>query len=169
MNCYHLAKYMSFFFSFQSGKNQPYIMVIHIFVDGLMAKGQDPHCPRFGYGWCASQWRWCGPNQFFRGMFYLRSTPIEPSECRGKLLSFASYFAVNRRVTAFWSMPGWWLGTWILFYIYWEFHNSNWFPYFFRGVGQPPTRPFEWRFKLACWPASSFPSSSHRCMYFVYT
>ena len=39
-------------------------------------------------------------------------------------------------------LAGWWFGTWLLFFpSYWECHYPNWrTPWFFRGLGQPPTR-----------------------------
>ena len=29
-------------------------------------------------------------------------------------------------------ISGWWFGTWLLFFIYWEVHNPNWLSYFFQ-------------------------------------
>ena len=38
---------------------------------------------------------------------------------------------------------GWWFGTFFFYFsVYWECHHPNWrTPSFFRGAGQPPTRP----------------------------
>ena len=42
-------------------------------------------------------------------------------------------------------LSGWWLGTFLFFSIYWEFHHPNWL-FFFRGVGQTSIK---WCFHMA--------------------
>ena len=63
---------------------------------------------------------------------------------------------INHRLEEDQIISGWWSGTFFIFpyiYIYWECHHPNWRnPWFFRGVGQPPTR-YIWDHGevLFCW------------------